>query len=149
VTGGSTPTVLVVDDTSDIRLLMVTLLRQAGIAVEEAVDGMAAIRSVQRQVPELIVLDLQMPQLDGWMTLAELRKVVPAEVPVVVCSVKSAEADRMRALELGCDGFITKPFANDHFVWQVQQLLATDARDRPRQRAQRVLDPDRERPPPG
>jgi DNA-binding response OmpR family regulator len=138
------PTVLVVDDTSDIRLLMSTLLRQAGLAVREAADGTQAIRSVQDLVPELIILDLQMPDLDGWTTLTELRKLMPAEVAVVVCSVKSAEADRMRALELGCDGYITKPFANEYFIRHVQELLATKAHERPQLRAQRILgaDPD-------
>jgi CheY-like chemotaxis protein len=142
VTPDPPPTVLVVDDTSDIRLLMSTLLRQAGLAVREAANGSQAIRSVQDLVPELIVLDLQMPDLDGWTTLAELRKLMPAEVAVVVCSVKSADADRLRALELGCDGYITKPFANEHFVRHVQDLLATEAHERPQLRAQRILGVD-------
>jgi len=144
VKGASAPTVLVVDDTGDIRLLVSTLLRQAGITVREAANGSQAITSVQEEVPELVVLDLQMPDLDGWTTLAELRKLMPAEVAVVVCSVKSSSADRARALALGCDGYVTKPFANEHFVRHVRELLATDASERPRRRAQRVLgaDPD-------
>ncbi len=102
---------LVVDDESDIRLSLGLALRLAGHEVLEADDGATAVQLVVEEEPEAMLLDLRLPDLDGWEVLARLQRLgrFPA-LPVVVGSADADPAARRRALELGCAGYLVKPF---------------------------------------
>ena len=127
--------VLVVDDDADIRWLTRTILSDR-FEVVEAASGTAALQ-VLGESPgmDVVVLDVQMPELDGWDTLAAIRQDPKwSELPVVLCSVKSEAPDARRAWELGCDAVIGKPFAIDDLETTVLDVLDRSADDRNRLR---------------
>ena len=138
------PSALVVDDTRDIRFLMRVLLAHGGLEVHEASTGLEALQVMGDGArPDVIVLDLQMPEMDGWTTLTSLRALVPIDdVAVVVCSVKGSVADVRRAWELGCDGYIKKPFSNETFVDEISAVVARTPDERRALRARRMREVD-------
>ena len=105
-------TALLVDDNEDVRLLLRFALERAGYAVTEAGGGGEALVTLAAgAIPDVVVLDLQMPDMDGWETLRRIRsQPATAAVPVLICTVKSMPDDRNRGHQLGCDGYLTKPF---------------------------------------
>jgi CheY-like chemotaxis protein len=106
------PVALVVDDAPDIRMLVREILERSGFDVVEAAGGTDALDSIDGSVvPDVVVLDVQMPIMDGWEVLSALRRRrETADVRVVLCTVKAGPADTLRAWDLGCDGYLTKPF---------------------------------------
>jgi CheY-like chemotaxis protein len=139
------PTVLVVDDHADVRLLMTTVLASGGYHVVEAASGDEALAmTAGPDVPDAIVLDVQMPLLDGWDTLAGIRASPRfGEVPVVLCTVKSSAADRMRGWKLGCDGYLVKPFDIDDLLREVENAMTKRAAQRLAVRRQRQAGDER------
>jgi DNA-binding response OmpR family regulator len=113
--------VLVVDDDEDIRSLVAELLRRAGLAVEEAPDGRAGLRAFHKASPDLVVLDVSMPELDGWQTLERIRDL--SDVPVLMLTARGAELERVRGLQGGADDYLVKPFGRQELVARVQALL--------------------------
>jgi two-component system response regulator ResD len=121
---GRTKTVLVVDDDGPIRALCRASLENAGFRVLEAANGHAALASVQAQHPDLILLDIMMPGISGWeVTSALLADRSTDEVPIVFISARTELADRMRAFELGAQGYLTKPFDPDVLAETVTTVL--------------------------
>ena len=114
-------TVLVVDDEMKITRLIRDYLEQAGFFVATASDGQAAIASARQLKPDLIVLDLGLPNIDGLDVIRALRKV--SNVPVVVVTARADEADRVVGLELGADDYIVKPFSPKELVARVRAVL--------------------------
>lgn len=126
-------TVLVVDDAPDVRLLARAVLSRNRFEVLEASGGrqaLALLRAGDRAV-DLVLLDVQMPDLDGWDTLTAIRR-DPAlsELAVVLCTVKAHMRDVRRAWELGCDGYLTKPFTITELTDGVRTALARTSEDR-------------------
>ena len=113
--------VLVVEDDPDIRGLIRDLLASRGYRPLEAGDGRAALRVFHEQRPSLVVLDLAMPELDGWETLARIRDL--SEVPVLVLTARSAEEDKVRALRDGADDYLVKPFGYEELLARIAALL--------------------------
>jgi DNA-binding response OmpR family regulator len=113
--------VLVVDDDADVRALVRELLARAGYAVSEAPDGREALRLLYDERPDLIVLDVAMPLLDGWATLERIREL--SSVPVVMLSAMGAELEKVRALRSGADDYITKPFGRQELLARVESVL--------------------------
>ena len=102
---------LVVDDAVDLRFLMREVLSRSGVTVDEATSGLDALgRVAGPDRPDVVILDVQMPDMDGWETLAAIRRERGDEVGIILCTVRSHPADAMRAYELGCDAFLSKPF---------------------------------------
>ena len=124
--------VLVVDDAEDIRLLMSQVLRIAGFDVAEATSGHDALRLLAEDEPPVVaVIDVQMPEMDGWETLTAVRgNPATADLPVLLCTVKSGTADILRAWQLGCDGYLTKPFAIADLIGEVQALTTRSMQER-------------------
>ncbi len=89
--------------------------------VSEASNGADAIRKVREEMPDLVVLDVEMPQLDGFETLREIRRTSP--VPVIMLTVRSDEADRIAGLDLGADDYVTKPFSARELVSRINAVL--------------------------
>jgi DNA-binding response OmpR family regulator len=113
--------VLVIDDDADIRELVRTLLERAGHDVVEAADGRAGLRALYASPADLVILDVTMPELDGWATLERIRDV--SEVPVLMLTARSEELERVRGLAGGADDYVAKPFGRQELVARVQALL--------------------------
>ena len=120
-TGMSGTRALVIDDDADIRSLVAELLRRAGLEVEEAPDGRAGLRALHQSPPDLVVLDVSMPELDGWATLERIRDL--SDVPVIMLTARGTELERVRGLQAGADDYIVKPFGRQEFVARVHALL--------------------------
>ena len=126
------PTALIVDDAADLRALLRHLLVRAGFEVLEAASGPEALAQLSiGDFPDVAIIDVQMPGMDGWETLAQLRRDrLTAELPVLLCTVKSGPADLLRAWELGCDGYLEKPFDIGDLVTEVEAVRARTADER-------------------
>lgn len=115
--------VLVVDDDSHIRDVICFALRRAGFEVAEAADGEAALTRIQRDRPDLVILDILMPELDGLEVCRTVRNEAVAgvsNVPILFLSSKDSELDRVVGLELGADDYISKPFSPRELVARVK-----------------------------
>ena len=119
--------VLIVDDDPDIRGMLSFALEDAGYRVREAPDGLSALNSLEEKAPDLMVLDLMMPNVDGFGVLRGKRqKGLAPTTRVLILTCKTAERDFVRGWELGADEYLTKPFDPDRLVSKVKELLDTD-----------------------
>jgi DNA-binding response OmpR family regulator len=121
VTGGEPVTVLVVEDDPFIRRSLEKVLTLAGYAVSLAADGRSGLRAVHTERPDLVVLDIGLPGLDGWQVLDRVRDL--SDLPVLLLTAHGAEAEKVRGLRAGADDYLTKPFGNAELVARVQALL--------------------------
>src|SRR5919206_4759794 len=113
--------VLVVDDDDDIRLLLRELLSGAGYLVETAEDGRVALRVFHEHPTDIVVLDLSMPELDGFETLERLRDL--SDVPVILLTARSGEIDKVRGFRAGADDYVVKPFGRQELLARIEALL--------------------------
>jgi twitching motility two-component system response regulator PilH len=117
-------TVLVVDDSQTLRSMLAEMLESVGIRVIEAANGIEAKAHIQEKLPDLVITDLIMPEMNGY-ELCRWIKNDPAKqnVPVLICSTKSEEFDRYWGMKQGADAYITKPFHPPELLKTVKQLL--------------------------
>ncbi|RKT07997.1 DNA-binding response OmpR family regulator [Streptomyces sp. 3211.6] len=113
--------VLVVDDDPTVAEVVTGYLRRAGHHVHHAADGAAALDSAARHEPDLVVLDLMLPGIDGLEVCRRLRAERP--VPVIMLTARGDEDDRIAGLELGADDYVTKPFSPRELVLRVESVL--------------------------
>ena len=113
--------VLVVEDDADIRRGLETVLTRAGLAVVQAPDGRTGLRAVHAERPDVVVLDIGLPGMDGWQVLERLRDL--SDLPVLMLTGHGAEAEKVRGLRSGADDYLTKPFGNAELVARVHALL--------------------------
>jgi two-component system, OmpR family, response regulator len=113
--------VLVVDDDPHIRQLLVFALEKAGLSAHEAEDGEAALAHVAQTPPDLVVLDINMPKLDGLEVCRRLR--AAGDLPILFLSSRDDEIDRVLGIELGGDDYVVKPFSPREVVARVQAIL--------------------------
>ena len=113
--------ILVVDDEADIRELLRELLGRAGHEVVEAPDGSEALKVFYSEQPDFVILDVQMPILDGWETLSRIREV--SDVPVLMLTARAEELDKVRGLRAGADDYLTKPFGRQELLARVSANL--------------------------
>ncbi len=119
------PKILVVDDEPEAVELVEFNLKQAGYAVSTAVDGAEALKKARSQPPDLIVLDVMLPEMDGFEICKTLRlEPVTARVPVIMLTAKAAEIDRVLGLELGADDYLTKPFSPRELLLRIKKILS-------------------------
>lgn len=126
--------ILVVDDELQIRKMLRIALKSVGYDVTEADSVESGLAALVRQQPDLIVLDLGLPDGDGLDLLAELRSF--SKVPVIVLSVRSGDSDKIKALDIGAQDFVTKPFSVEELLARVRAQL----RDRLPEKTPAVLD---------
>jgi len=129
--GMSGSKILVIDDDADIRSLVGNLLGRAGHDVREAADGRAGIRELYGAPADLVILDVTMPDLDGWATLERIRDV--SDVPVIMLTARDAELERVRGLQGGADDYVVKPFGRQELVARVHALLRRGGRAEPQE----------------
>ena len=117
-------TILIVDDSSALREMVSGLLVKAGMTILEAKDGAEAQKKIEASAPDLVILDIVMPNMNGY-ELCRWIKTNPStkDLPVVICSSKSEEFDRYWGMKQGADAYIAKPFRPDEMVKTVKQLL--------------------------
>ena len=137
--------VLVVDDEPSILATMAPLLRSRGYEVSTAMSGKAALESVERLDPDLVVLDLGLPDLDGVEVCRLLRD--GRSTPIIVLSARGAESDKVAALDAGADDYVTKPFGAEELLARVRVALrridTTPSTAGPIVRGDLVIDRDR------
>jgi len=117
--------ILVADDETRLVHLVRTYLERAGYRVIVAYDGVQALAQFERQTPDLIVLDLNMPELDGLEVARRIR--LQSNVPIIMLTARSEETDRVVGLELGADDYVVKPFSLRELVARVRAVLRRGA----------------------
>ena len=123
-------TILIADDDAHIRQLLAFALRKAGFEVEESGDGEAALKAVAARPPSLVVLDINMPGMDGLEVCRRLR--ATSEIPILFLSSRDDEIDRVLGMELGADDYVVKPFSPREVVARVTAILRrTESKARP------------------
>ena len=113
--------ILIVDDDENICELLRLYLEKDGFTTLVANDGGAALHSVQINNPDLVLLDIMMPVLDGWQVCREIRK--NSNVPIIMLTAKGETFDKVLGLELGADDYITKPFDSKEVVARIKAVL--------------------------
>jgi len=113
--------VLVVDDEPMVREVVAAYLAREGFTVSEAADGRTALDLIGSTQPDLVVLDVMLPKLDGFSVLTEVRKV--ADIPVILLTARTEETDRVLGLELGADDYVVKPFSPRELAARVRSVL--------------------------
>jgi DNA-binding response OmpR family regulator len=113
--------VLVIDDDADIRGLLRELLGRAGYEVVDSSNGREGLRALYGSAPDLVLLDVSMPEMDGWQTLERIRDV--SEVPVIMLTARTAELEKVRGLKAGADDYVTKPFGRQELLARVEAHL--------------------------
>ena len=114
--------ILVVDDDAPIRRMLERTLTAEGYAVESAADGGGALAAVERAVPDLVVLDVAMPGVDGLSVCRRLRR-AGLGLPVLLLTARDAVSDRVAGLDAGADDYLVKPFAPEELLARVRALL--------------------------
>ncbi|HEY9801070.1 response regulator transcription factor [Anabaena azotica] len=116
--------VLIVEDSLAQREMITDLLKASGLTVTHATDGLEALEAIQEEPPDLVVLDIVMPKMNGYELCRRLKSDPKTQnVPVVMCSSKGEEFDRYWGMKQGADAYIAKPFQPTELVGTVKQLL--------------------------
>lgn len=119
--------VLIVDDDPHIREVLVFAFAKAGIDTAQAEDGEAALAAIAQDAPDLVVLDINMPRMDGLEVCRRLR--AQGDLPILFLSSRDDELDRVLGIELGADDYVVKPFSPREVVARAQAILRRSARD--------------------
>ncbi|MGE5530572.1 MAG: response regulator transcription factor [Bacteroidota bacterium] len=114
--------VLIVEDESTLAEAVAYSLGREGFTVSSANDGLAALKAFEEQHPDLVILDLMLPSINGWELFKAFRKQQP-NVPVIMLTARADEADRVAGLEMGADDYVTKPFSMRELVARVRAVL--------------------------
>jgi DNA-binding response OmpR family regulator len=122
-----TKTILVVDDKKELRVMVKTYLEEEGFRVATANDGQEALYVARHEKPDLIILDLMMPQMGGYDFLRAHRR--ESDTPIIILTAKLEEGDKVLGLELGADDFVTKPFSMRELTARVRAVLRRVGRE--------------------
>jgi two-component system KDP operon response regulator KdpE len=117
----NSPTILVVDDDSQIRRVMRTALSSHGYTIVEARNGEEGLRKVRTEHLDLVILDLNMPDMDGIEVCREIRSA--SSLPIIMLTVRAAEKDKVRALDAGADDYVVKPFGIEELLARIRAAL--------------------------
>lgn len=118
------PSILVAEDERNLVEALSFIMRRAGYAVSVAHDGPTAIEMTRATNPDLILLDIMLPGFDGFEVVETIKRMAPNRPRIVMLTAKGHEKDRRKALALGVDDYVTKPFSNGDVVARVQALLS-------------------------
>jgi two-component system alkaline phosphatase synthesis response regulator PhoP len=117
--------ILVVDDEKDILELVGLILSEEGMEVLQALDGLSALEIARKEKPDLILLDIMMPEIDGWEVLKILKiEEETKNIPVAMLTCKTETRDKVLGIQEGAIDYITKPFAPEDLLVRVQDMLA-------------------------
>lgn len=130
--------ILIVDDEIRMRRFMKMNLDLEGYRVIEASNGLEALDRIREDLPDLVLLDVMMPELDGFETLRIIRET--STVPVIILTVKDEESDKVKGLELGADDYVTKPFSSRELASRIKAVLRRTEMDTPTEKSMVVVD---------
>ncbi len=123
-------TVLIVEDNEDNRIVYSTILRHHGFRVTEALDGEEGIAKARRDLPDIILMDISIPLIDGWEVTQTLKRDgATSHIPVIALTAHAMPGDRERAMEVGCDGYLAKPCEPRAVLAEVNRLLSRPRAD--------------------
>jgi DNA-binding response OmpR family regulator len=122
--------ILIVDDDLELLGLISFAMRQAGYLVVEAQDGPSSLSAFEKERPDLVVLDVNLPRLDGWEVLKRIRS-GGHRTPIMMLTVRASEEDQVRGLDLGADDYLTKPFSPRTLLARVRALLRRAGAEKP------------------
>ena len=131
-------TILIVDDEPQIVQLVRMNLELEGFRSIEASDGFQAVEKVVKELPDLVILDIMMPDMDGFETLKKIREV--SKVPVIFLSIKGQEFDRIRGLDIGADDYMTKPFSPRELMSRIRAVLRRTTEKSPTRQSEIIID---------
>jgi DNA-binding response OmpR family regulator len=114
-------TILIIDDDATLRRFLSDYFKQEGLTTLMAANGPEGLRIAYQQHPDLVLLDVMMPGMDGWEVCARLREM--SDVPIIFLTAKNTEADKLRGFRLGVDDFVTKPFSFAELAARIQAVL--------------------------
>ena len=124
MSGSRDRTVLIVEDNEDNRIVYSTILRHHGFRVSEALDGEEGIAKARRELPDIILMDISIPLIDGWEVTQTLkREAATSHIPVIALTAHAMPGDRERAMEVGCDGYLAKPREPRAVLAEVNRLI--------------------------
>jgi DNA-binding response OmpR family regulator len=140
--------ILIVDDEPNVADVLGIYLRRENFDVAIARDGKAALEAIEQSPPDLLILDLMLPHVDGLQIVRRLREREASNVPILILSAKTEESDRILGLEIGADDYVTKPFSPRELVTRVKTLLrrtknTTIAVEKPLDFGRLTIDPSR------
>ena len=116
--------ILVVEDTEDNRQIIRDLLSSVGYELIEAADGAAGVAMAQQERPDLILMDIQLPEIDGYEATRRIRDIPElAKVPIIAVTSYALSGDEAKTREAGCDGYVAKPFSPRDLLAKVRQFL--------------------------
>jgi DNA-binding response OmpR family regulator len=115
------PQILIVEDEPSIAEVVSLYLRRAGYQVHNVRDGKTALEQIERQLPDLVVLDLMLPEIDGYEITRRLRS--KSDIPIIMLTARRAETDRIAGLEMGADDYVVKPFSPQELVSRIRAVL--------------------------
>ena len=116
--------ILVVEDEPEIRILVKTILEKAGYSVVEAEDGEAALRLVNEEEPDLVLLDVMIPCIEGWEVCRRIREnEATRRLPIIMVTVRTTDEDIQRSVECGANAHINKPFDQKELLDTIKKLL--------------------------
>jgi chemosensory pili system protein ChpA (sensor histidine kinase/response regulator) len=122
------PCILVVDDSVTVRKVTSRVLRRQGYRVLTAKDGIEALKSMQDEIPAVILLDIEMPRMDGFEVATRVRaSQVLKDIPIVMITSRTGDKHRQRAMELGVDHYMGKPYQEEHLLETLNQLLTVQS----------------------
>lgn len=124
----SQPRILLVDDEPDLRQMVRRYLQAEGFDVADAANGETALQALKKSDPDMVLLDIGMPGMDGFAVLQEIRKT--SEIPVIMLTARAEEIDRVMGLTIGADDYITKPFSPRELVARIRAVLRRGRFDR-------------------
>lgn len=130
--------ILIVDDETRMRRFMQMNLDLEGYRVVEASNGLEALDRVREDLPDLVLLDVMMPELDGFETLRLIRET--STVPVIMLTVRDEESDKVKGLELGADDYVTKPFSPRELASRIKAVIRRTEMDSPSDRSLLTID---------
>ncbi|MEM8779269.1 MAG: response regulator [Cyanobacteria bacterium P01_G01_bin.49] len=122
------PSILVADDSISQRELIAGLLSENGFSVATATNGAEALEKLKSLIPDLIILDVVMPELNGYQTCRSIKSDPKTEhIPVILCSTKNTQVDHYWGLKQGADAYIVKPFPASELLGTIKQLLRSSS----------------------
>lgn len=123
------PTILIIEDSASVRKLIEVCLRHLPVNLETAENGLAGLEAARRLLPDVIVLDIGLPLMDGWEVLSQIRGGAETQsIKILILTAHARPEVRAQADEGGADGFMTKPFVPDELVAAIQTLLPARSR---------------------
>ena len=119
-----TKRILVIEDTEDNRQIVRDLLESAGFALIEALDGLEGVAAAEREHPDLILMDIQLPGIDGYEATRRIRAVPAlATVPIIAVTSYALSGDEAKTRAAGCDGYVAKPFSPRQLLAKIREFL--------------------------